>query len=336
MRMSANKDNNGEPDTDAVYIRNQFEYDRMQSIHEDIVAIEKFHEMKDSTADTIIYTVFVFETLITVFLAGMITEHYYIIHSIKLSILLPVKYYLLKKDNLQYRLIELCYYTHGLIMFYIWSPWKPPGLFPALFFAAHGPLIWAIYFWRFSFVPHSIDKMGQLFFQTSPAICTWSMRWYSTPDQGFALCANPTEPGVNGCNNIGWDELLLYPFILYGIWLLCYVLIVFYWKAKVIEKNTFSTAATAVLSKDKRAKGLGMIYTLTHLFGPKYQTQMYFVTYTIMGFLFCALAYLCFISFAFNCVFFFTFVLVACYNGATFYIKVVGKEYYKNEEKKNE
>ncbi|XP_019858408.1 PREDICTED: uncharacterized membrane protein C776.05-like isoform X1 [Amphimedon queenslandica] len=336
--MAANKDNNnGETDPDNhVYIRNQFEYDRMESIHEDIVAIERFHEMKDSTADTIIYTVFAFQALVTGFLAGMITEHYYIVHSIKVLVLLPLRWYVFKQIGKHYFMLELCTWIHILIMFYIWSPWKPPGMFPSLFFFAHGPLIWSVYYWRNAFVPHSSEKMCTLFIHIAPAMVTWSIRWYSTPDQGFALCANPTEPGVNGCNNIGWDELLLYPFILYGIWLLCYVLIVFYWKAKVIEKNTFSTAATAVLSKDKRAKGLGMIYTLTHLFGPKYQTQMYFVTYTIMGFLFCALAYLCFISFAFNCVFFFTFVLVACYNGATFYIKVVGKEYYKNEEKKNE
>ena len=61
----------------------------MQSIHEDIVAIEKFHEMKDSQIDTIIYTVFAFETVMTAFLAGMITEHYYIVHSI-VSIIMNV------------------------------------------------------------------------------------------------------------------------------------------------------------------------------------------------------------------------------------------------------
>ncbi|XP_019858407.1 PREDICTED: uncharacterized membrane protein C776.05-like isoform X5 [Amphimedon queenslandica] len=308
----------------------------MESIHEDIVAIEKFQKMKDSTADTIIYTVFIFEALVTVFLAGMITEHFYIVHSIKLLILLPVKWHLLRKDDMDYRLLELCYFIHILIMFYIWSPWKPAGMFPALFFFAHGPLMWSMYLWRVAFVPHSIDKMAQLFFQTSPAICTWTIRWYSTPDQGFALCANPTEPGVNGCNSIGWDELILYPFIIYGIWMAYYVPIVFYWKAEVIKKNKLATAATAILEKDKSAKSLGIINTMVHLLGPKYQTQMYFVASILTGYFLLILAYFCYISFVFNCVHFLTLVLVACYNGATFYIKVVGKEYYKNEEKKNE
>ena len=65
-----------------VYVRNQFEYDRMQSIHEDIVAIERFHEIKDTTIDTFLYTVFAFEVFLTAFLAGMITKYYYIVHTI--------------------------------------------------------------------------------------------------------------------------------------------------------------------------------------------------------------------------------------------------------------
>ena len=65
-----------------VYVRNQFEYDRMQSIHEDVVAIERFHEIKDTTIDTFLYTVFAFEVFLTAFLAGMITKYYYIVHTI--------------------------------------------------------------------------------------------------------------------------------------------------------------------------------------------------------------------------------------------------------------
>ena len=60
---------------------------------------------------------------------------------------------------------------------------------------------------------------------------------YSTPAQGFELCANPTEPGVNGCNNIGWDELLLYPAIIYGIWVSYYVLIVGYYILMIMSSD---------------------------------------------------------------------------------------------------
>ena len=54
----------------------------MQSIHEDMVAIERFHEIKDTTIDTFLYTVFAFEVFLTAFLAGMITKYYYIVHTI--------------------------------------------------------------------------------------------------------------------------------------------------------------------------------------------------------------------------------------------------------------
>uniref|UniRef100_A0A1X7SSA5 Glycerophosphocholine acyltransferase 1 n=1 Tax=Amphimedon queenslandica TaxID=400682 RepID=A0A1X7SSA5_AMPQE len=112
------------------------------------------------------------------------------------------------------------------------------------------------------------------------------------PDQGFELCANPTEPGVNGCNSNGWDELILYPFIIYGIWVFCYILIVFYWKEKIIKEKNYMTAFT-IMSQEKKG---GLIYSITNCLGLKYQKQMYFVAYTVMGCLFFILAYLCFIS----------------------------------------
>lgn len=51
---------------------------------------------------------------------------------------------------------------------------------------------------------------------------------YSTPEQGFQLCANPTEPGVNGCNNVHLYNVIFDATPYYFIWVIFYILVVSY------------------------------------------------------------------------------------------------------------
>lgn len=49
---------------------------------------------------------------------------------------------------------------------------------------------------------------------------------YSSVEQKFSLCAQPSEPGPNGCNHIGLRELVTGPLVFYLVWMLLYILVV--------------------------------------------------------------------------------------------------------------
>ena len=49
---------------------------------------------------------------------------------------------------------------------------------------------------------------------------------YSTNEQGFPLCYNPTTTGASDCDNIDYDELILYPMLFYLLWQIIYAAVV--------------------------------------------------------------------------------------------------------------
>ena len=87
----------------------------------------------------------------------------------------------IQETRKHYFLLEFCAYIHFLNLAYLWSPWKPRGMFPVLFMFSNGPSLWAVYMVNNALVPHSIEKMCSLFTHTSPALLMWTLRWWVNP-----------------------------------------------------------------------------------------------------------------------------------------------------------
>ena len=88
-------------------------------------------------------------------------------------ILLSCRYRLYKKEHNHY-------FTKLLLFLYLWLPsWDSfrGALFPIVFVFSHGPLLWSVVLWRNSIVPHSTDKMTNVFVHVSPAVTLWGNRW---------------------------------------------------------------------------------------------------------------------------------------------------------------
>ena len=95
-------------------------------------------------------------------------------------LLISYRYWGYRKDKLQYFIFDFCYFTHLLLLVYLWL--MPKGslagyLFIVLFYFSNGPLLWAIAFWRNSLVFHVVDKMTSLFVHVSPALTVVTLKW---------------------------------------------------------------------------------------------------------------------------------------------------------------
>jgi hypothetical protein len=168
-----------------------------------------------------------------------------------------------------------------------------------------------------------MDKMTSAFVHIAPSITLWGIRWFSTDEQEFPLCAKSTAPGHSGCDHIDAGELLFYPMLMYLIWQIGYILVVYLWRKEKIEKKNYETSYRWMVSKTRET----FLYWWCSVFGPRYGKHlfvMYQFLYTTVSML---LAYPCFHYLYANIVLLLVVLAVAAYNGASFYIDVFSRRY---------
>lgn len=241
--------------------------------------------ISDTARDKFSFTVFSWNVAFTGFLAGYLPNYFYIWHTLKFVLLIIHRWYTYKKMQYHYFLFDFCYFTNLLILTYLWLPAFLPTalrghLFIFVFAYAHGPLLSAIVLWRNSLVPHSVDKMTSLHIHISPAVALWGIRWHSTPEQGFPLCASPSQPAVGegesmdqSCSDVDLWQTVLLPLVLYLFWQLLYVVYVEVYRKKRVEERKYETSYKWIAERAKK----GSLYQLFRLMGPKYMKHMYIV-----------------------------------------------------------
>ncbi|CAI8015511.1 Glycerophosphocholine acyltransferase 1 [Geodia barretti] len=292
--------------------------DTVQLLDGDFQLISRIRKLSDTTKDKLVFTIFSIDTMMTAFLAGYIPQDFYIFYSLlafnfllsytftfcyfslspfytskKAVLLLSYRWYSYKKLKYHYFLFDFCYFTTLLIFLYLWLPWGhlyKGYIFPSIFGFSNGPLLAAVMLWKNSLVPHSVDKMTSVFIHVSPSITLWGIRWHSTEDQGFPLCAEPSGPGPSGCDNITASELIYYPMLMYLVWQTGYILVVFMWRNEKVERKSYETSYRWMINKSKKL----FLHKWCMALGPRYSKHL-FVTYqfiyTMVSML---LAYFCF------------------------------------------
>ena len=96
----------------------------------------------------------------------------------KFIFLVSLRWYSYKRIREHYFLCDFCYFTHTLVLIYVWSPWKLGWLFPMIYAFSMGPIIFAQIVYRNSLVHHSMDKMTSVFIHSSPINIVWGFKWY--------------------------------------------------------------------------------------------------------------------------------------------------------------
>lgn len=309
------------------------DYDMVEFEDSDLHDILAIHKLNDTTLDKLNFTVFSMNIAVTGFLAGYLPAYFYIFHTLKVIVLLTNRWYTYKQSRNHYFMFDFCYFTNILLLVYLWSPWKLGVLFPVLFSLSNGPLLLSVFLWRNSLVPHSADKMTSLLIHLSPALTLWGIRWHSTEDQGFVMCANPIEGGVaNGCGHIGWMDLILLPMIVSLVWVLIYSLIVFIWRGKHVKERNYSNSYTYLVENAKRKP----LVKLFNILGPQYRKVVYLIWHIVYILISTLMSFYTFFSIEYNMFLYLIVLAIACYNGASFYIDVIGHHYYQKKKELEE
>ena len=93
-----------------------------------------------------------------------------------------IDYFLIQEH---YFLIDFCYFSSGIVQYYIWA-YPNEGVFFLLFFGfCSGPMGWAIPTFRNSLVLHDIDRLTSVFLHGCPALLCYLLRWSNTKESPF-------------------------------------------------------------------------------------------------------------------------------------------------------
>ena len=127
----------------------------------------------------------------TAFLLGFWPQHFWVWQLCKCAMLLCMIVPRRRAANKELFLLEFCWVMNflsvGLVAACALAPFFPPlhafvnhpVTFLVVFGIANGPLGWAVAMLPSAFVMHDIDNMAFLFIHLSPAVLTWTFRWFN-------------------------------------------------------------------------------------------------------------------------------------------------------------
>ncbi|KAJ4456649.1 putative transmembrane protein [Paratrimastix pyriformis] len=204
----------------------------------------------------------------------MFTEYIFLKHPILLPplyvvLIIPLLIYRFinyRRRQLQYFLIDLCYFANAILMAYVVFFPTCPILFQVCFVFSNGPLIWAIPAWHNSLVFHDIDKITSLFVHAFPTLVTFCLRWFA--QDRYITCSGITREQLMGwweCVPIGaaWflpmasqppagiplgtyspGDMLLWSIFGYVVWQMIY------W-TKIVSDRKFLEAHEEILTSER-------------------------------------------------------------------------------------
>lgn len=185
---------------------------------------------------------------------------HYLIFSV---ILLTMRYFIYHSNAEHYYMIDFCYFSNFLMMFYLFLYPTSPELFLLNFANANGPLMSAVITWRNSLVFHDLDKITSVFIHTLPFLVTYAVRW-NLADQ-YAVCRNEE------CT-VSFADMILPHLGFFIFWQMTYFL-----KTEIVDRKKLSKRADIAtsfryLTHTYRGSKLDRLLSI---FGPKGRIFMF-------------------------------------------------------------
>lgn len=200
--------------------------------------------------DRLIYTGFMFTTLLTAFCMGLENVFYIkLLHLIKTIIMMTHRYISFKRQGKQEYLWEFCYFVTLITVIYLcfdligYNPIVIPLygsairlndiVFIFLYAMTSGPMVMAVIANNDRLYFHSPDHLISVFLHLGTAMTMWKIRWYDVYDApiDFSLC------GIFSTYVI----FIITCIIPYMIWFIGYSVIMFWLRRKIIETNNYET-----------------------------------------------------------------------------------------------
>ena len=286
------------------------------------------------TRDKAVFTAGVLNVVLLVYFSGKYPWIMPYFYTIKFPLLMIIRLYSFCQQNAQYYLLDWCYFANLLVLVFLWSPLRTdPNWFTVVFCIAHGNLPWAVWLFRNSLVFHSLERITSCFIHISPMLVMWCLRWEGhlfEADQRWSVCdpytgtAVVTRWNVNttdmpssvsslpGCSSILWT--LGMPVLCYIGWFLLYGCLMLVLKPDLTKYGTTYTYMTK--------KGLGK--KIRHL-------PLGWLWYSVINTLFSAgmiapavlFLYYEWVNFAFVVL----ILIIASWNGGSFYVEVFSRKY---------
>ncbi|XP_005108532.1 glycerophosphocholine acyltransferase 1 [Aplysia californica] len=230
-------------------------------------------------------------------------------YSIATPVLLLSRLVMYWKMKYQYFLLDFCYFANIYWYTYIWVIPSREDIFAVGFAVANGPLIWALFVFRNSLVFHSLDKVTSLYIHVLPSLMSFVIRWYPEETGKYWYKDFPQ------CHlGVSFVWLVAVPFgfavshqIFYGVLV-----------NLVLKPSEEYLILYRYVTSDENS----FMFRACNLLGSKFRFLLYTVWWLalVLGMLFFNLIW--YNYFAAHCALLVTFLIVAFFNGSTYYIDV--------------
>ena len=266
---------------------------------------------------------------------------FWVFYTVIMPVLLAARVYHFKSLQMQYFLLDFCYFTVCLTFMNLFLLWSPM-FFKVCFIFANGVLPGAIVIWGNSFVFHDLDKITSVYIHILPSMLYYTMRWgggenltssstcqATTADKfQFIFCSAPLSI---------WDYVAA--MTLYLVWQVAYVI-----KTEVLDKNKLDNSPSLLtslrwMSRDNKnrfartilgfLRKLGIFHEQEHFDSTQMKTKLVFCLsqfiFTLVFFLPTPFLYYSHTLHFFWICFIF---IVSIFNGASYYIEIFSQRYH--------
>lgn len=285
--------------------------------------------------DKLVFTGGVLNVILLVYFSGKYPWIMPYFYTFKFPILMIIRIFSFTSQNYQYYMLDWCYFANVLVLIYLWTPLRSdPNAFTVVFCLSHGALPWAVWLFRNSLVFHSLDRITSCFIHISPMLVMWCLRWNGALfeyDHRWAVCdpytgkkiptqwdvvTNSSSSDISttlpGCSSIVWT--LLVPIVCYVGWFILYGLLMIILKPDLTKYGTTYTTMTR-RGLGKKVKNMPMGWCVYALINTVFSTIMVAPTVLFLYFEWVNFAFIVFI------------VIVASWNGGSFYVEVFARKY---------
>ncbi|XP_059152524.1 uncharacterized protein LOC131938484 [Physella acuta] len=234
-------------------------------------------------------------------------------YTITTPILIFLRLIMYWKMKYQFFMLDFCYFANTYWYLYIWLAPENPEFFVVGFAVANGPLVWALFVFRNSLVFHSLDKVTSLYIHLLPSLLSFVIRWY--PEETSKYWVRPFKHHEIG---FSFYWLVLLPFIFVVLHQVFYLILV---DCILKPSDEYLTMYRYLTNKES-----SVIFRMCNMLGQRFRLQMYVawgLTVALIMLLFNPVWYNFFIP---HCVVLVFFIIIAIYNGATYYIDVFSLE----------
>ncbi|KAL4448970.1 hypothetical protein ABPG77_007687 [Micractinium sp. CCAP 211/92] len=275
--------------------------------------------------DKLAFVFGVVNVFLTAFWVGRWPQTYHYFWLVKDITLFSLRFLVYKQQGMHYMMLEYCYAANMVAFWYLFRNPQSAVLRRFSFAIMSGPLMWSIVAMRNSLVFHSGDKITTLMMHASPALSAWCMRWY--PRHEWTEGMSPEQ--LAEWNSASWPEMALLPAVLNLAWVSIYYLVIFVLLNKRIQRRGYQNMFTAMVTRPSARKSA--LAKLVLSAPPRVQPLFYLFIHTFASWLSLLPTKLWFDHFWAHTAIVIFVILVATWNGASYYFRVFAKQLMKEQ-----